>query len=177
MTKTSDHFFSVWAFAALLTLVACAFTPAAHADIRSKEATVSKMQKMSKIQKVYKIQIELDGAVISATLDDSPTVRDFIARLPLTLKLEDYASTEKVGFLPDKLSTEGAPAGSTPAIGDISYYAPWGNLAIFYQSFAYSAQLVRLGRITSGIEHLTFSGEKHATITYIHSNEDMRIKP
>lgn len=164
MTKTSDHFFSVWAFAALLTLVACAFTQAAHADIRSEEATVSKMQK------VYKIQIELDGAVISATLDDSPTVRDFIARLPLTLKLEDYASTEKVGFLPDKLSTEGAPAGSTPAIGDISYYAPWGNLAIFYKSFSYSPQLVRLGRITSGIEHLNFSGEKYATITYIPSN-------
>lgn len=39
MTKTSDHCFSVWAFAALLTLVACAFAPAvANTDVRSKEA-------------------------------------------------------------------------------------------------------------------------------------------
>ena len=170
MTKTAGRCFGALLFSALVTLVACAFAPAAHADIRPKEATVSKMQKMSKIQKVYKIQIELDGAVIVATLDDSPTVRDFIARLPLTIKLEDYAFTEKVGFLPDKLSTEGAPAGSTPAIGDISYYAPWGNLAIFYKSFSYSPQLVRLGRITNGIEHLNFSGEKHATMTFIPSN-------
>lgn len=165
MTKTSDHFFSVWAFAALLTLVACAFAPAvANTDVRSKEAPVSK------IQKVYNIQIELDGTVIFATLDDNPTVRDFIARLPLTVELKDYASTEKVGFLPDKLSTQNAPPGSTPAVGDISYYAPWGNLAIFYKDFAYSQHLVRLGRITSGIEHLNFSGEKHATISLIHSN-------
>lgn len=125
---------------------------------------------MSKIQKVYNIQIELDGTVIFATLDDNPTVRDFIARLPLTVELKDYASTEKVGFLPHKLSTQNAPPGSTPVVGDISYYAPWGNLAIFYKDFAYSAELVRLGRITSGIEHLNFSGDKHATISLIHSN-------
>ena len=119
---------------------------------------------------MHKIQIELDGAVISATLDDNPTVRDFVARLPLILELKDYASTEKVGFLPDKLSTQNAPPGSTPVVGDISYYAPWGNLAIFYKNFAYSAELVRLGRISSGIEHLNFSGEKHVTISLIYSH-------
>lgn len=158
MTKTFDHFFNVWAFAALLTLVACAFVPTTQADVRSKEAAVSK------------IQIELDGAVISATLDDNPTVRDFIARLPLTVELKDYASTEKVGFLPHKLTTQNAPPGSTPVVGDISYYAPWGNLAIFYKDFAYSAELVRLGRISSGIEHLNFKSEKLATISLIHPN-------
>lgn len=162
MTKKAGHCFSALFFSALVTLVVCAFTPAAHADVRSKEAPVSK------IQKVYQIQIELDGAVISATLDDNPTVRDFIARLPLTLELKDYASTEKVGFLPDKRTTQNAPPGSTPVVGDISYYAPWGNLAIFYKNFAYSAELVRLGRISSGIEHLNFSGEKHVTISLIH---------
>ncbi|WP_127024812.1 cyclophilin-like fold protein [Rheinheimera mangrovi] len=164
MTKTSDHFFIIRAFAALLILIACALVPIAHADVSSEEVPVSK------IQKVYKIQIELDGVVISATLDDNPTVRDFIARLPLTLKLKDYASTEKIGFLPDKLTTQGAPSGSTPAVGDISYYAPWANLAIYYKDFAYSAELVKLGRVSSGIERLNFSGEKHATISLIHSN-------
>lgn len=113
---------------------------------------------------MYKIQIELDGSVIFATLDDSPTVRDFIARLPLTLELKDYASTEKIGFLPDKLTTQNAPPGSTPVAGDISYYAPWGNLAIFYKDFAYSEQLIRLGRITSGTEHLKFRDKAQAKI-------------
>lgn len=158
MTKACNHYFSIWFFAALLFLVACAFAPASFAKVRSKETAM------------YNIQIELDGALISATLEDSPTVRDFIARLPLRLKLKDYAATEKVGFLPDKLTTEGAPSGSTPVTGDISYYAPWGNLAIFYKNFAYSKHLIKLGRITSGIEHLNFSGEKHATISLIDPN-------
>lgn len=164
MTKAYRDYFNPRFYAAIFILIACAFVPTAQADVRSKEAPVSK------IQKVYNIQIELDGTVISATLDDNPTVRDFIARLPLTLELKDYASTEKVGFLPHKLTTQNAPPGSTPVVGDISYYAPWGNLAIFYKDFAYSRQLVRLGRISSGIEHLNFSGEKHATISLIHSN-------
>jgi hypothetical protein len=43
---------------------------------------------------------------------------------PLTLTLEDYASIEKISDLPERLSTEDAPAGIDPAVGDITYYAP-----------------------------------------------------
>jgi hypothetical protein len=50
----------------------------------------------------------------------------------LSLTLEDYAATEKVATLERRLTTAGAPAGTPPAVGDFSYYAPWGNLAIFY---------------------------------------------
>ena len=165
MSNTSCRYFSVCSFAALLSVMAAAVVPTSHAGVSPKEATMTQ------------IQIELDDAVILAALDDNATTQDFIARLPLTLQLKDYASTEKVGFLPDKLTTQGAPAGSTPVVGDISYYAPWGNLAIYYKDFAYSQQLVRLGRISSGIEQLHFSGEKHATIRLIHPNHSMKTKP
>jgi hypothetical protein len=39
----------------------------------------------------------------------------------MTLTLEDYASTEKIGHPPRKLSTAGAPAGVDPSVGDIAY--------------------------------------------------------
>ncbi len=119
---------------------------------------------------MYQINITLDDTVITAKLDDTPTVRDFIARLPMTVKLEDYAATEKVTYLPRKLITEGAPAGVDPAIGDIAYYAPWGNIAIYYKDFGYSPGLIKLGEITSGMAHLKFSGAKQATIELIHTN-------
>ena len=48
----------------------------------------------------------------------------------MTMTLEDYASTEKITYLSRKLSTADAPAGVDPDAGDITYYAPWGNLAI-----------------------------------------------
>jgi hypothetical protein len=101
---------------------------------------------------------------MTATLLDTATARDFLALLPLTLTLEDYAQTEKISYLPRKLSEAGAPAGSDPSVGDITYYAPWGNLAIFYRDFGYSRGLIQLGRIDSGIEALNVPGPLKVTI-------------
>jgi hypothetical protein len=100
------------------------------------------------------IRIELADTVLSATLNHSEAARDFASLLPLTVELEDYAATEKIATLPRKLSIAGAPAGSDPDVGDIAYYAPWGNLALFYKDFGYSAGLVLLGRIDGGVEAL-----------------------
>ena len=116
---------------------------------------------------MYRIQIILGEHVIIGSLDDTPSVRDFVKQLPLTLELEDYGSTEKITYPPDKLTSQGAPAGIDPTIGDIAYYAPWGNLALFYKDFGYSKGLIRLGRITNGVEHLKYSGTKQATIKLI----------
>src|SRR4029077_15641239 len=70
-----------------------------------------------------KIRIKLDDKTLTATLADNATSRDFVSLLPLTLTLKNYASTEKISYLARKLSTEGAPAGSDPNVGDIAYYA------------------------------------------------------
>lgn len=74
--------------------------------------------------------------------------------LPLTLHFRDYNATEKVADLPGTLATDGSPAGYKPSAGDFTYYAPWGNLAIFYRDFRYGNNLVSLGVVESGIEHL-----------------------
>ena len=114
-----------------------------------------------------KIRIEIEDTSVTATLDDSEAARDFASLLPLTLTLEDYASTEKIATLPRKLTTRGAPPGSDPDVGDVAYYAPWGNLAIYYRDFGYSAGLVKLGRIDGGVEALRRAGDMRATITRI----------
>ena len=94
-----------------------------------------------------KISIKVGNKTVMATLIDSKTTRDFVSQLPLTLTLEDYASTEKISDLPKRLSTEGAPSGSDPSVGDIAFYAPWGNLAIFYRNAEYANGLIILGKI------------------------------
>src|SRR5215212_10476127 len=78
-----------------------------------------------------KIRITFNGGAITATLTESTTSRDFVSLLPMDLSLEDYGETEKIGYLPRKLSTDGAPPGSNPSAGDVAYCAPWGNLAPF----------------------------------------------
>ena len=118
-------------------------------------------------EKTVKIRLTINGKSTTATLDDNPTARDFLSILPLTLTLEDYASTEKIAYLPKKLSAQGAPAGIDPAVGDITYYAPWGNLALFYRDFGYSPGLIRLGRFDGGVEAIGTRGSLKARIETI----------
>ena len=101
-----------------------------------------------------KIRIKVGDAEIIATMLDNDTSRGFVALLPLTLTLKDYNGTKKVSDLPQKLSTKDAPSGHDPSVGDITYYAPWGNLAIFYKDFGYANGLVNIGHIESGVETL-----------------------
>jgi hypothetical protein len=114
-----------------------------------------------------KIGMDVDGTRVTATLDDSATSRDLASLLPLTLTLDDYNGTEKISDLPKKLSTQGAPEGVAPAAGDIAYYAPWGNLAIFYKDFGYSHGLVKLGRIDSGVDAFDRPGALRVSIQRI----------
>jgi hypothetical protein len=116
-----------------------------------------------------KIRIDIEGTFVTATLDDTEAARDFASLLPLTVTLEDYHSTEKIADLPRKLSTKGAPPGSDPEVGDIAYYAPWGNLALFYRDFGYSAGLVKLGSVDVGVETLRQPGPLTAKIELLES--------
>lgn len=105
----------------------------------------------------HQIKIKVGEHILTASLENHPASQDFIDMLPLQLTLEDYAGIEKVSQLPGRLNIEGRPAGHQAAIGDITYYAPWGNLAIFYKPFRYAEGLVKLGQIQGDISVLTAS--------------------
>lgn len=111
-----------------------------------------------------KMRIIVDGAELRATLEDNAAARDFAALLPMGLTLSDYHATEKIADLPSRLSTDGLPDGVDPDVGDIAYFAPWGNLALFYRDFGYARGLVRLGRIQGDVERLAGSGRLEARI-------------
>lgn len=100
------------------------------------------------------ITVTAGETVLTAKLEDTPAGRDFAALMPLELTLRDYHGIEKVADLPRKLDTTGAPRAYEPKTGDITLYAPWGNLAIFYKPFANSPGLVRLGAFDGSLEAL-----------------------
>ena len=114
-----------------------------------------------------KITITVEDTVLTATLIDSATTRDFLSLLPLALTLEDYAGIEKISYLPRALSTQDAPAASDFTPGDLAYYAPWGNLAIHHHEFGYANGLVILGTIDGGKEALLVAGPVTVTIELI----------
>ena len=100
------------------------------------------------------IRLSVGDKEAVAVLNDNPASRDFLSMLPLTLAFEDYNGTEKISTLPRKLNTQGAPSNCDPDVGSFTYYAPWGNLAIFYRDFRHSNGLVPLGHVESGMETL-----------------------
>lgn len=114
-----------------------------------------------------KVRITIGEKVVTATLTDGEAARDFVSLLPLTLVLEDHARTEKISNLPRKLTTTDAPAGSDPDVGDVAYYAPWGNLAIYYKDFGYSEGLVILGKIDGDVEAFNAPGSIKATVELV----------
>lgn len=93
------------------------------------------------------IELVIGGKRLRGSLEETAVGRDFASLPSLTLTVTDFHATEKVSDLPRRLSTEGAPGGTAASAGDITYYAPWGNLALFYRDFPHSDGLVRLGSL------------------------------
>ena len=123
-------------------------------NVMQDDKTDSNNNSNTTSNEVTRIKLTFNNEEVYIRLNDSKSSKDFINMLPLTLDFEDYNSTEKIATLPRKLTTEDAPSGYTPHPGDFSYYAPWGNLSLFYKEFRYSNSLVKLGEFESGVEKL-----------------------
>lgn len=143
------------AWSQTLALLAAAVLTGACDEGRNAQSSAQEQTRSERtVEEPMRIRISAAGRTFTAVLEDSEAARGFAALLPLDLTLSDYNRTEKIADLPRRLSTAGAPEGVDPAVGDITYYAPWGNLAIFYRDFGYSRGLVRLGRFEGGAEGL-----------------------
>lgn len=100
-----------------------------------------------------KIRIASNGGEAVIALYDNPVSRNFISLLPLSVIFRDYAGEEKIADMPRKLATAGGLSANNVQ-GDFAYYAPWGNLAVFYKGHGKDERLYILGRIESGKEWL-----------------------
>ena len=110
------------------------------------------------------IKFTSNGKTMLATLESNNAAKHFYQLLPLTLKVEDFANAEKIATLPEKLNLQGLPAGTDAGAGDITYYAPWGNLALFYKQQSYANGLIKLGKITGDSQFFKSLGQADVTI-------------
>ncbi|MGN0266437.1 MAG: cyclophilin-like fold protein [Lachnospiraceae bacterium] len=108
----------------------------------------------TEVEDSRKIRFVLDDGEMIVGLYENSASDDLLGRLPMTVGFEDYNGTEKISYLDAELDLSNAPGECTPQTGDLTYYAPWGNLAFFYHDFRNSPQLIPLGRIETGGEYL-----------------------
>lgn len=91
------------------------------------------------------ITMTVDGRVITATLHDNPAANALVEQLPLTLTFDDFNAVEKTARLPSPLSMQGMPEGDDPEVGDIGFWAPGGDLVLYYGDVGYWNGIARLG--------------------------------
>jgi len=113
-----------------------------------------------------KIRLNVEGKDLTATLIDSQTSRDFLALLPLTLTMNDLFGREKFVHLPRALS-EGGRRTRTYEVGEVAYWSPNRDVAIFYRQDGPEIPepgLIVMGKIEAGVEGLNVPGSVKVTI-------------
>ena len=99
--------------------------------------------------KGYRIAVESGTYTIVYQLNGSQAAKELYAQLPLILDVENFSNNEKIFYPPKKLTTDGAP-GSVGKKGSLAYYAPWGDVVMFYEAGSSASGLYELGTVVSG---------------------------
>ena len=116
-----------------------------------------------------KIRLKVEDKVVTATLIESKTSRDFISLLPLTLTMNDLFRREKYGHLPRAISEEGKRA-HTYQVGDVAYWSPGQDVAIFYRHDGEKIPnpgIIVIGKVDSGVEVLDVVGSVKVAVELV----------
>lgn len=95
--------------------------------------------------KMLNINVNINGRIYIAQMEDNNTSKEFINMLPLELNMNDLNNNEKYYYLDSPLSTNPYNPKKIES-GDIMLY---GNncLVVFYKSFATSYNYTKIGHI------------------------------
>lgn len=97
-----------------------------------------------------KISITSPHHKIIYVLNDSQASKSLVAQLPLEIGVEDYAGLEKIFYPPKKLDTTNTPMARNNKLGTLAYYAPWGDVVLFYGKAGPASGLYELGQAETG---------------------------
>ncbi len=107
-----------------------------------------------KKDEVMKISVESNGNITIYELNNSQASKELLSQLPLNIKVESYSHDEKIFYPPNKLSTSNTPLAKNAVTGTLAYYAPWGDVVMFYKDFGSASGLYELGKVVSGKEYI-----------------------
>lgn len=110
------------------------------------------------------LRITVGDRTFAAALEDSPSVRALLARLPLTADMRELNGNEKYFYLPDALPADPVRPGSIRA-GDLMLYGS-DCLVLFYEDFESSYRYTRLGRIDDTAGLVAALGEGDVTVRF-----------
>ena len=107
------------------------------------------------------IKIQVNGQILSATLEDNLSARLFADKFPLEVDMIELNGNEKYVYLDKNLPTHSVHVDNIFA-GDLMLFGS-NCVVIFYKDFATSYSYTRLGRIENAadLEKILGSGDVH----------------
>lgn len=118
------------------------------------ESTENFSEEIPQEEDSMQIRVESNGNTIVFELNDSQAARELYEQLPLSIEVEDYSTNEKIFYPPEELDVSDAPLAEAGA-GTFAYYAPWGDVVMFYAEFGGAGGLYELGEVISGEEYIS----------------------
>lgn len=113
-----------------------------------------------------KVKIQIGERALTASLSKNKISQEFVSLLPLSLTMNDLFNREKYATLPKAISTDGEKL-HTYEVGDIAYWSPTSDVAIFYKHDGEKIPdpgIIIIGKVDSGIEAFDVPGEVKVTI-------------
>ena len=95
------------------------------------------------------ISVRFGENTVVYALNDGSAADALYEMLPLPVEVEDYSTNEKIFYPPQELDTSDAPLADAGA-GTLAYYAPWGDVVMFYGDYSQNPSLFALGQVVSG---------------------------
>lgn len=108
---------------------------------------------MVEVKSTMKIHVTANGKLTVFELNNSQAAKDLYAQLPMSVKVENYSDNEKIFYPSKKLNTTNTPKANAKT-GTLAYYAPWGDVVMFYGDFGSAAGLYELGHAVAGSEYI-----------------------
>ena len=119
--------------------------------------TLEKLESSAEDQEEHRMgkqmRIMVDEHEIVFELNDSAAAESLYGQLPFQVEISDYSDDEKIFYPPEGLETSNTPLADAKT-GTLAYFAPWGDVVMFYKEFGSYNGLYELGQIISGGEYI-----------------------
>ena len=100
------------------------------------------------------IQVSAGEKNIYFVLHDSAMAVALFEQLPMTVEVSNYSNNEKIFYPLQSLGENEGSLVMAALAGTLAYYAPWGNVVMFYGNNGPANGLYQLGYCTEGIEYI-----------------------
>ncbi len=112
------------------------------------------------------VKVTSQGHTATFQLYDTVAAKELYDQLPLELDLSNFRDAQWMFYPPERLGVTEREAYHDGKKGELSYYAPWGDVFMLYKDFYAGDEMHRLGVGLSGVDDIArMSGrakiEKH----------------